>query len=125
MQSEKPVATNNGSNIRTDKRLTNKTKSKENRFAMNNNTTNETKLQFNSAPSRANLLKQSRLSRLPQRKTSKLPESPFLETMAFVCDECSRPLHLYGENFIETYTGGKANILRCLCDLHADEMEVA
>ncbi len=52
------------------------------------------------------------------------PESPFLETMAFVCDECARPLHLYGENLIETYTDGKANILRCLCDLHADEMEV-
>ncbi len=57
------------------------------------------------------LLKQSRLSRLPERK-------------AFVCDECARPLHLYGENFIETYTNGKANVLRCLCDLHADEMEV-
>ena len=50
---------------------------------------------------------------------SHLPERRY-----FVCDECCRPLHLYGENFIETYTNGKVNTLRCLCDIHADEMEV-
>ncbi len=38
---------------------------------------------------------------------------------AFVCDECSIPLHLGGENFIESYSNGRANILRCLCDTHA------
>ncbi len=41
-----------------------------------------------------------------------------------VCDECAAPLHLYGENFIESYINGRANVLRCLCDLHADELEV-
>lgn len=46
------------------------------------------------------------------------------EFFDFCCDECARPLHLYGENFIETYTNGKANALRCLCDLCADEMGV-
>ncbi len=69
----------------------------EHQLTMNNNKLYQNKLQHN--------------SRLPERK-------------AFVCDECARPLRLYGENFIETYTNGKANILRCLCDLHADEMEV-
>ncbi len=44
--------------------------------------------------------------------------------MRIVCDECAAPLHLYGENFIETYTDGRVNILRCLCDIHADELEV-
>jgi len=39
-----------------------------------------------------------------------------------VCDECAAPLHLYGENFIETYCNGRANILKCLCDLHAAEL---
>lgn len=65
-------------------------------------------------------LESSKGSPLPDRKPFKLQA---LKTPAFVCDECARPLHLYGENFIETYTNGKANILRCLCDLHADEME--
>jgi len=69
----------------------------DNELLMNNNSLYQNKLQHNSS--------------LPERK-------------AFVCDECARPLHLYGENFIETYTNGKANILRCLCDLHANEMEV-
>ncbi len=44
--------------------------------------------------------------------------------MQVVCDECAVPLQLYGQNFIESYTVGKANLLRCLCDIHADEMEV-
>ncbi len=41
--------------------------------------------------------------------------------MRLVCDECCLPIHLYGENFIETYTDGKVNTLRVLCDLHAEE----
>ncbi len=45
---------------------------------------------------------------------------------SFVCDECCLPMRLYGENFIESYTNGHANTLRCLCDLHAAElMEVS
>ncbi len=54
------------------------------------------------------------------------PNRDKLQTISprFVCDECARPLHLYGENFIESYTNGKVNVLRCLCDLHADEMGV-
>ncbi len=44
--------------------------------------------------------------------------------MRLVCDECSAPLHLYGEHFVESYTNGDANILRCLCDLHAEELEL-
>jgi hypothetical protein len=97
---EKAIAGHDGSNTNLTERLT-----------MNHNTTNQQKFQSDSSQSRANLLEQSKLSRLPERK-------------AFVCDECARPLRLYGENFIETYTNGKVNILRCLCDLHADEMEV-
>ncbi len=54
----------------------------------------------------------------------KCKSRPVYRGFNFVCDECARPLHLYGENFIETYTNGKVNVLRCLCDLHADEMEV-
>jgi len=42
--------------------------------------------------------------------------------MRLVCDECAVPLLLYGENFIESYKAGKANVLRCLCDLHAAEL---
>ncbi len=74
--------------------------------------------------SRRELLEQAKLSRLPGRRTFKLSEVAVIKITAFVCDECARPLHLYGENFVETYTNGKANVLRCLCDLHADEMEV-
>ncbi len=42
----------------------------------------------------------------------------------FCCDECALPLRLYGENFIESYTNDKANPLRCLCDLHAEDGEL-
>lgn len=44
--------------------------------------------------------------------------------MRLVCDECCLPLSLYGENFIESYDEGRANALRCLCDLHAEEFEL-
>jgi hypothetical protein len=39
-----------------------------------------------------------------------------------ICDECARPLYLYGSNFIESYTAGQANVLRALCDRHAAEL---
>ncbi len=39
-------------------------------------------------------------------------------------DFCFAPLRLYGENFIDSYTSGEANILRCLCDTHAEERGV-
>lgn len=56
---------------------------------------------------------------------SKLAHLPFcFSGLRLVCDECAAPLHLYGENFIESYTEGRANSLRCLCDLHADELGV-
>jgi uncharacterized protein YmfQ (DUF2313 family) len=42
----------------------------------------------------------------------------------FCCDECALPLRIYGENFVETYSNGRVNILRCLCDLHAEEFEL-
>ncbi len=51
-------------------------------------------------------------------------QSKLSHTTTFACDECALPLHLYGENYIETYTNGKVNILRALCDLHAEEMGV-
>jgi hypothetical protein len=41
--------------------------------------------------------------------------------MRLVCDECCLPLYLFGENFIESYTNGRANLLQCLCDTHAAE----
>jgi hypothetical protein len=56
--------------------------------------------------------------------TREPPDRKTFLGLAFVCDECARPLHLYGENFIETYTNGNVNVLRCLCDLHAAELEV-
>ncbi len=74
--------------------------------------------------SRRDLLEQSKLSRLPQRKPFAFDNAPFYR-LRLVCDECARPLHLYGENFIESYSNGKANIMRCLCDLHAAELEVS
>ncbi len=64
--------------------------------------------------SRRDLLEQGKLSRLPF----------CFSGLRLVCDECAAPLHLYGENFIESYTEGRANSLRCLCDLHADELGV-
>ncbi len=45
--------------------------------------------------------------------------------MRLVCDECSAPLHLYGEHFIDSYTNGYANTLRCLCDVHNEEFELS
>jgi hypothetical protein len=51
-------------------------------------------------------------------------QSKLSQTTAFACDECSLPLQLYGENYIETYTDGKVNVLRVLCDLHAEETGV-
>jgi hypothetical protein len=51
-------------------------------------------------------------------------KSKFSSTISFACDECNLPLQLYGENYIETYTDGKVNVLRALCDLHADEFEL-
>jgi hypothetical protein len=51
-------------------------------------------------------------------------QSKLSHTISFACDECSLPLQLYGENYIETYTDGKVNVLRVLCDLHAEETEV-
>ncbi len=48
-------------------------------------------------------------------------QSKVSHTTTFACDECALPLHLYGENYIETYTDGKVNVLRVLCDLHAEE----
>jgi hypothetical protein len=48
-------------------------------------------------------------------------QSKLSQTTAFACDECSLPLQLYGENYIETYTDGQANPLRCFCNTHAEE----
>ncbi len=42
--------------------------------------------------------------------------------MSLFCDECCLPLWLYGANFIESYSNGYANTLKCLCDLHAEEL---
>lgn len=58
-----------------------------------------------------------------QLKLIKKPKSSKLSTTSFrsfVCDECAAPLSLYGANFIESYSKGSANVLRCLCDLHAE-----
>ncbi len=93
----------------------------DNQLLMKNNSLYQNKLQHNS---RREWLESTKLSHLPERKTFKLPKMPVIKMTAFVCDECARPLHLYGENFIETYINGEANILRCLCDLHADEFEL-
>jgi hypothetical protein len=49
------------------------------------------------------------------------------DEMHLVCDECCAPLWLAGANFIESHTNGRANVMRALCDLHAEEfgLEVA
>ncbi len=83
-----------GSILRTgNQRLTKKTNSKGESISMSNSTTtlNEIQIDFRFAG------------------------------MRLVCDECAAPLHLYGEHFIDSYTNGQANVLRCLCDLHSDE----
>jgi len=62
-------------------------------------------------------------SRRDLLENSKLAHLPFcFSGLRLVCDECAAPLHIYGENFIESYTNGRANILKCLCDLHAAEL---
>ena len=93
----------------------------DNRLLMKNNSLYQNKLQQFSSHSRRESTKPFCA---PASRNHNLPKIPAITIAAFVCDECARPLNLYGENFIETYTNGKANILRCLCDLHADEMEV-
>ncbi len=89
---------------------------------MNKHTTNQNNFQFNS---RRMWLESTKLSRLPVRKKLKSSDLSFIKMTAFVCDECAMPLSLYGENFVESYTNGRANILRVLCDLHAAELEVS
>jgi hypothetical protein len=70
-------------------------------------TTNNKKPQLNSW---RELIEPTKLSR------------PSFSLNAFVCDECCLPMRLYGENFIESYSRGRANTLKCLCDLHAAEL---
>jgi hypothetical protein len=41
--------------------------------------------------------------------------------MRLACDECCLPLHLYGENYVESYANGRATLHKALCDSHADE----
>ncbi len=54
----------------------------------------------------------------PQQKTAQTVNFKF-RGLRLVCDECALPLHLYGENFFDSYNNGRANILRVLCDLCA------
>ncbi len=96
---------------------------------MNKNITNQDKFQFNSAkPPRVfkKVLSTTKTQKRPLKTEKsvklKLAHLPFCFTgWRLVCDECAAPLHLYGENFIESYCNGRANILKCLCDLHAAE----
>jgi hypothetical protein len=46
-------------------------------------------------------------------------EAPFTK-IQFVCEECSLPLNLYGENTIQELRGDRV-ITRKFCDLHAEE----
>jgi hypothetical protein len=66
----------------------------ENITNMKNNTPNQNKFQFNSAQSRADLLEQSKLSRLPQRTPFKLPDLPLNKTTTIVavCAGCNTRL---------------------------------
>ncbi len=77
-------------------------------------------------PSETNLNTQLTMENYKSKQFQTQPESRHLpfRLQRLVCDECARPLYLYGENFIDSYTDGRANVLRCLCDIHADEMEV-
>jgi uncharacterized protein with PIN domain len=94
-KNEKAVATNNGSILRTrNQPLNKKTNSKGESISMSNSTTTLKEIQV---------------------------DFRFAD-MRLVCDECAAPLHLYGEHFIDSYTNGRANILRCLCDLHTEEL---
>jgi hypothetical protein len=64
--------------------------------SMKNHTTNLSKLQFNSTSSRAKLLEQSKLSRLPQRTPFRLPDFDNTPTNAVavvgVCAGCNTRL---------------------------------
>ncbi len=86
MKNEKPVATNNGLKNTRPNGLTN----------YMDNTTNETKLQFNSQASRQSLLDQSRLSRLPERTPFRLPDFDNAPTkpivVSAVCAGCNARL---------------------------------
>lgn len=107
MQNKKPVAETTGRTDYLKHRLTMKhCKLKSNLF------------QFNSAKKPIHTTSES-----VSQNSARLPFR--FAALRLVCDECAVPLHLYGENFIESYKDGKANMLRCLCDLHADELEVS
>lgn len=58
-------------------------------LTMNNNTPTQNKFQFNSAQSRANLLEQSKLSRLPERKPFTLSDVPFPQKATVVVAVCA------------------------------------
>jgi hypothetical protein len=85
-KNEKPVATNNGLKNTRPNGLTN----------YMDTTTNQEKLQFNSERPRANLLEQSKLSRLPQRPPFRLPDfdNAPMKTVAAVavCAGCNTRL---------------------------------
>ncbi len=56
---------------------------------MNKSNTNQNNFQFNSAQSRANLLEQSKLSRLPERKAFNLDAVPFPTKTPIVTATCA------------------------------------
>lgn len=94
---EKPVATNNGSNTE----LTNQS-------TMPNHTRTLNNFQSDSSQSRANLLEQSRLSRLPQRQPFRLPDFDNAPTNAVgvvgVCAGCNGRLDR-DDNFQQSIHG--------------------
>ncbi len=75
---------------------------------MTYNTPNQNKFQFNSAQSRANLLEQSKLSRLPQRTPFRLPDFDNTPTNSVaavaVCAGCNTRLDR-DDNFQQSIQG--------------------
>jgi hypothetical protein len=75
---------------------------------MTHNTSSQTKFQFNSAQSRADLLEQSKLSRLPQRNSFRLPDFDNTPTNAVavvaVCAGCGGRLDR-DDNFQQSIHG--------------------
>ncbi len=82
-----------------------------NELLMKNNSLYQNKLQHNS---RRELLESTKLSRLPERKTSKLPNPPsrLLKDIIDICPDCSAPLDFAG---IRIVNDDSLKIVKILC----------
>lgn len=108
MKSEKAISAKDGSNTNLVSELTMKTNSNGESISMSEYTPNQNKFQFNSTPSRRDLLEQTKLSQLPERKPFRLPDFDKTPTnpvaVAAVCADCGGRLDR-DDNFQQSIHG--------------------